>query len=119
MVVEEEGRGLGRGWILMPAREGGGVRRGLKDDMARRVRQRVRLVVMSGDVGREEDDELVGGRRDRQDGVVDMPLWRRRSRVDVMVGPLFFAVGGARRCTKARRSVRSPMTALLRRFRVE
>jgi hypothetical protein len=52
---------------------------------------------MSGDVGREEDDELVGGRRDRQDGVVDMPLWRRRSRVDVMVGPLFFAVGGARR----------------------
>lgn len=94
VVAEEEegGRGLGRGWRFMPARLGGGVRRGLKDDMVRVRRQRVRLAVTSGAIGHvDDDDELIGGRRDRHDGVVDMPLWRRRSRAaDVMAAPLFY-----------------------------
>ena len=50
MPEEEAGRGLGRGLRLMPARAGGGVRRGLKDededeDEAMVRRERARFVI--------------------------------------------------------------------------
>ncbi len=79
---EELGRGLGRGWRLMPAREGGGVRRGLKEDERRGVRLAGGL--RRGDVVSVEE-ALVGFRKDRHDdGVVVLPLLRRRDRADVM-----------------------------------
>ncbi len=83
---EEEvvGRGLGRGWRLMPAREGGGVRRGLKENERRGGR------LACGGLGRGDvvhvEEVLVGCRKDRHDdGGVVLPLLRRRDRADVMV----------------------------------
>lgn len=80
------GRGLGRGRRLMPAREGGGVRRGLKEDM---VRELDKLLFRSGDAVCKED-ESIGWRRDRHGGMLVLPLWRTTNKVDAMVMVYYF-----------------------------
>ena len=80
------GRGLGRGRRLMPAREGGGVRRGLKEDM---VRELDKLLFRSGDAVCKED-ESIGWRRDRHGGMLVLPLWRTANKVDAMVMVYYF-----------------------------
>ena len=85
-VAEVVVRGLGRGRRLMPAREGGGVRRGLKEDM---VRELDKLLFRSGDAVCKED-ESIGWRRDRHGGMVVLPLWRTTNKVDAMVMVYYF-----------------------------